>query len=458
MPKKRRINKPIRRRPNLLLLVLAIAALALGYFAFPIVQGWLAGGFRVNPNARIDPETQYQLNFWVVKPTVPDFSPWQEKLTDVLNQWTATYPNVQVEISYVPGHQADQRLNEALAAGSPPDVFFHPTSAQSWYGDLQLPMQVYLDKDEQATIPPTAWGQSVTAEKLWSLPVAMYPKVMLANTALLQAEGFDPAEVSTSGWKWDKFFSAVKLSASNSVYGFVPTNIDDTLLRSIAASFAKPAALDASLEPQWTNEDLLAMAGIWQKLSEAEGIPSDMDAGCLDLFLSKKAAMIGPLNHNLAYWLWKSAVQKGITPALLPVPYGGEQPVHDMQAVFLSVFRQEPYQGHAHSRAAAELAQFLRANLAAMLSTETWAIPAITEPLADLGHLPYDAASQRVYAAIELAPTTPYAYGPEPGVSAKHWEVTVKPAWVKLISGQYSPEQFAQAVLNSLSAATMTGP
>lgn len=464
MPKKRRSSgssRYSRRRPNLLLLILALATLALGYFAFPTVQGWLAGGFRVNPNARIDPEDQYELRFWVVKPTVPDFSPWQEKLTEYISQWTATYPNVQVDIVYVPPEQAVARLAEAITAGSPPDVFFHPASSQAWYGELQLPLQDYLDKDEQASIAPNAWSQAVTGDRLWGLPVAMYPKVMLANTALLQADGFDPAEVSTGGWKWDDFFSAVEQSASNSVFGFVPTNINDTLLRSIAASFGKPAALNAAQEPQWSNEDLLAIAGIWQKLSQLKGVPSpvaDMDANCLDLFLSKKAALIGPLNHNLAYWLWLASVKKGITPALLPVPYGGEQPLHDVQTVFLSVFRQEPYQGHSHSRAAAEFAQFLRPNLAELLAVETWAIPASSEPLAALEHLPYDAASQRVYAAIDMAPATPYAYGPEPGMSEEHWSVTVKPAWEKLVSGQYSPAQFAQVVTNSLTAATMTGP
>lgn len=439
-----------------LIAILALAVIAAGvHFGYPYLNSFITGEFYINVKAEIDPQKDYRLRLWIERPFLPDLEPLRAGVEQALEEFATIFPRVAVELSYLSPGEAASKLDESLFAGTPPDVWFSAESSQSYFGTLQVPLSRYLDDEERSTWPAAVWLQVSTARQAYALPVALYPRVLLANAALLPASSSDLANPAQNGWSWDDFLSLAESARQDGVYGYVPSNILDELLQSIAASLGKPVPLADDGTPLWTEEDLQAMADVWRRLAASSAVPqpaSTMDADCLDLFLRQKAAIIGPLNHHLAAWLWS----QGNSPLLLPLPSGDGSLRHDARAVAISVFRQANYQGHDHTRAAAELAQFLVPRLSQLLQQLVNAVPAqTTVAVADL---PYTGQSLQTYLNLERVVAAPYAYGERPGQSKLHWQTAVKPAWDSLVLGEISAEEFVQRVLNGIYAATITGP
>jgi multiple sugar transport system substrate-binding protein len=450
-------NKNRRRGGKVLGLALLAVAIVFGLLATGLLP-WGSTEFRLRPNAKIQTDADYGLNVWLERPVLSDLRPWQQGIDQAITEFREVYPNVTVTLSLLAPDEAAGRLNQAISQGNPPDVFFGSNSSQCYFGELQLPLGRFIDKQERSAWPDSLWQQAEVDGAVLSLPVAAYPQVFMVNTSLFTQTSL--AAIQQPPETWSQLLAGAERATSGNVYGFVPTSTGAALLRCLAASIGKPAPCTSTGEPLWTKEDLLMFAQVWQEISQSPASPNsgaNMDSNCLDLFLGKKAAVIGPVNHSLASWLWGAAADREIAPKLLPVPYLTETGYADVRTLYINLFRQEPYQGHDHTRAAAELAQFLAPRLGRLLSSLTGALPATAVNEA-AGFLPYDQDSFLVYSDVSHAPGLPYAYGPEAGVTETHWNLAITPAWDRLIRGEYTAEQFADAVLTELAMATITGP
>lgn len=429
-----------------------------GLQAFPYCYAVLRGQHYINPRVQTRPDETYQLELWVKLPALPDLNPVREKLEGSIKEFTATHPNFQVNITYLPDAQAMERLQLALDKGSPPDLYFHADSSQTYFGDLQVSLELYLTQEDKLAWPEAVWQQAAIEGQIYALPVALFPRVMLVNNDLWQPTTCSQADVMSTGWTWEQFLSCITEVRSDKVYGFTPTSIGDSLFSSMLAAWGEPKLLNNDGSPTWSKDQLLEIADAWSQLSQNPAVPSppeQMDRDCLTLFLNKRAAAIGPLNHHLAKWLWEKSVQAGISPTFWPLP---NQSGHsDLRGVYLAAFRQAEYQGHRHTKAAAELAGYLASELALLMAEFVHAVPAQLPLLSKL-NLPYDQESLAVYTDVAKALPVAYSYGPEPGMADKHWEHTVTPAWDRFVRGEWTAHEFAEGVLIDLVRATITGP
>jgi multiple sugar transport system substrate-binding protein len=457
MAKKRRIK---RRRPLLWIAILACLAIALSALSPHLLQLLSKGQFRFNPRAKLQADETYQLEFWVERPNIPDIAPWQAGLQQAIDEFRTVYPNVEVSLVHLSPQDVDQRMNDALNQGTPPDLFFSANQPCGNLGELQLPLHRYIDKTERLAWPDSMWQQLQRSDGVYALPVAAYPRVFMANSQLLADKGLEADAFGEGEWNWPALLALAEKLTAGQVVGYLPTSTGQSLLTSLAASIGKPSPFDNDGELAWTKEDLVNLAEIWLRLMGSAGAPKgggNMDSNCLDLFLSKRAAMIGPLNHQLTAWLWQAADKRGIVPQLMAIPAAGPEPYADVRVLGIALLRQQDYQGDRHTRAAAELAQFLVPRLGGLLASLTGALPAVA-PASAATWLPYDEESFAIYSQIENIPRCSYAYGPPKGLSVTHWQLGIAPAWDRLVQGQYTAEQFAEAVLAELAMATIAGP
>lgn len=448
-----------KRRPWLLVVICLLLAGALS--APRLLQGLRADQFRLNPNAKMKSDEAYSLTFWVERPNLPDTTAWQQGLEQALAEFSLLYPNVQVTLSHLSPDNVNERMNNALADGTPPDLFFSANTPAAGLGELQLPLGRFVDKNERLIWPDALWNQLLSADgQVYSLPVAAYPRVFMVNASLLPEAEAGVEQIRQNGWSWSDLILLAEGATAGQVKGFVPISTGEALLQNMAASIGKPSPYDQNGNLAWAREDLVSLAETWLRLERSGGVAakgSGMDANCLNLYLNQKAAIIGPLNHRLAAWLWQKADEKGIQSSLVPVPSVGEDGSADISVLGLALLRQEEYQGDRHTRAAAELAQFLAPRLGNLLSDLTGALPATAdgEPAECI---PFDQASFAVYADVSLAPASAYSYGPPLGAAETHWQLAVCPAWDRLVGGDYTAEQFAEAILNELAMAAIAGP
>ena len=452
----------IRRRrwwPGLLLTAAVIGLLTyLAVQFFPIGFAMFTGQPWLNPRVKTRADETYILDVWIKLPALVDTMPAREMLEQSIAEFGSLQPNYEVNVTYLPEAKAMEELQIALTNGTPPDLFFHADSSQAYFGELQLPLEIYLTPAARQAWPDAVWQQAAVDRRANALPVALFPRVMLVNMELWQPKTCGPTEVAATGWTWEQFLQCISEVKTDKSVGFVPTSTGEALLASLLATWGQPTAFSNDGTPSWTREQLLMLADAWTKLSHSDAVPtpsSSMDQDCLSLFLNKKTAAIGPLNHHLAKWLWESAVAKGITPALLPMP--NQTGNSDLRGIYLSAFRQTEFKGQRHTKATAELAVYLATELAAQMQQLTGAVPAQTH-LITAGSFPYAQDSLAVYADLDKALPLAYEYGPEPGMALRHWQHTIAPAWEDYVDGRYTAAEFAEAILTGLARATIAGP
>lgn len=455
----RSIIRRRRRWPSLLLFAAIIGMLTyLAVQFFPYGFAAFTGQPYLNPRVKTKTDETYILDVWVKLPALVDTTPAREMLEHSITEFGSRQPNYEINVSYLPEAKAMEALQIALANGTPPDLFFHADSSQAYFGELQLPLEIYLTPEARQAWPDAVWQQAVVDKRANALPVALFPRVMLVNMELWQPNTCGPTEVAATGWTWEQFLQCINEVRTDRSFGFVPTSTGEALLASLLATWGQPAAFNNDGTPSWTKEYLLTLAEAWNQLSQCEAVPtpsSSMDQDCLSLFLNKKTAAIGPLNHHLAKWIWESAVAKGITPALLPMP--NQTGNSDLHGVYLSAFRQTEFKGQRHTKATAELAIYLATELAKQMQQLTGAVPAQTHLITD-ADFPYAQDSLAVYADLSKALPVAYEYGPEPGMAPKHWGHTIAPAWEDYVNGYYTADEFAEAILTGLARATIAGP
>lgn len=449
------------RRRLTWLLVAGCLLLAAAMSAPRLLQGLRGDQFRLNPNAKLKDDETYNLTLWVERPNLPDTTAWQQGLEQALAEFSLLYPNVQVELSHLTPDNVNERMNNALAAGCPPDLFFSANTPATSLGELQLPLARFVDKNERPAWPDALWNQLLCADgQVYSLPVAANPRVFMVNVSLLSEAEPGIEQIRQNGWTWSDLILLAEAATAGQVKGFVPTSTGEALLQNMAASIGEPSPYDQNGNLVWAREDLIALAETWLRLERSSGVAakgSGMDANCLNLYLSGKAAIIGPVNHRLAAWLWQKAEDKGMQSSLVPVPSVEATGSADVSVLGLALLRQEPYQGDRHTRAGAELAQFLAPKLGNLLSNLTGALPA-TSGGEQAECIPFDQGSFAVYANVSRAPASAYSYGPPLGAAETHWQLAIGPAWGRLVAGDYTAEQFAEAVLNELAMAAIAGP
>src|SRR5579862_3401299 len=91
------------------------------------------------------------INWWHIDTTDPLLSSWQ----NLANQYTQAHPNVTIKITVIGNDPFKTKLNTAMQAGTPPDIF------QSWGGGvLQQYAQAGLLKDITPDLQQNGWGDS----------------------------------------------------------------------------------------------------------------------------------------------------------------------------------------------------------------------------------------------------------------------------------------------------------
>lgn len=431
---------------RVLVLALAASLLSAGIFT---MRSRLSGEVRVNPNARLDPEQVYSVRAWVSKPLIPTMGDYVQEVEGLVAEFTAANRNISVEISFIPENVLADKVVSAQNAGEPPDLLLNTNSSLVSYGALQVPLGLYLTKEEEALWVPSAIGQSSLGREIAGFPVAFSSRVYMVNPAIFSVDGTRLEEVVQQGWTYEQFLSAVSRSSVRGTPGIAITNSGSPMLQTLAVSLGKPSPVGDLGQLLWGKEDLLQMAGLWRKLadtvgSENVGVPNEDSLG---QFLKGRVAIIGPLNPQLTRWLLTEAQGRQLKPVLLPIP-AVKAPVSDLAAINLMLFRQEPYQGHSHTKASALLAKHLAQGLGSILSRHLAVIPYYRG--ANVEPLPFS-TGYGAYANVSLAPSVPYTSRFEMSKTQEIWGLALGPLWSDFVAGKLTPEQFAEAAYTSLS-------
>jgi len=374
---------------------------------------------KINPAVKINPSKEYRLEFWDYRlPIVTeDGSSYEDLVAGVIAAFRTLYPNVAIEYRLLSVSAGKEELEQALAAGAPPDVYGGLAELPVVNAKLQVPAGLYLDAEARAAYFPTALQAVTIAGEIWAWPRWISPRVWVGNADLLAAAGVNPAALSAGGWTRTEFEqAAARLPAvgGKAPYGLLVndagiTAFEDILLNSAAA---QPAVNGAG--GVW-NRAALADTFAWlDELRQQKILPAattKMQSIILTAYWDGKvmaAAGLGPWlfgkeierqQRRSAGLLPPTAETGAIATVLLPIPHSdGATSLVPLDIGSVTVFRQADYRGDDHTRAAAEFAAFFSQEMEWVIADRLFYLPARSAAAAAwLAAAPLSQANKQMY-------------------------------------------------------------
>lgn len=373
-----------------------VAVVLLGTVGFLLVHGGMRGprsprfvvdGVVIDPNATVQPRKAYRLHVWETATLWPSRpGQFEEDFRAALLLFADRYPQVDVEVTFIPEHEMVGRLEEAIASGSPPDVAALPEPLLA--APLQVPVDPYLP-------PPVQGSESAAADmyyaaardpwtaegRLWGFPRWIVWEAWVGHDEGLRALDMDIDGAVRYGWTWDDLNALARRINAQRKRGSIVLDVNDpTLAMQLIANAGAPwwQAVDG---PGWSAEAVGAAAELLQRLVAEGAVPVEREGQAVNRlvrFARDGGLMMGPVNPYLY-----QVVQERVPDAvLLPVPHHPRH--HEVSSLVPSgyaVFRQEgspdaPAPGDDHLRAAMELAYFLSRRIGLATAQRTGFLPA----------------------------------------------------------------------------------
>ena len=433
----------------------AAAAFALALAAVVVSRaGWFhrfeVDGVKINPRAPVRDDVTYDLVVWeeaVVAPWAKETH--AEHLERAVLEFSRQRPNVRVTVQMLDEETARERLEAAVAAGAPPDVY-GAVKGVLWAWPYQVPASPYMPVDQGAEplpVDPRALAGLTAAGAVWGWPRGLWWDGWLGRRELAISDDWTYGSLLQGG-------------TGPSSSDRITVSLDLTsvqLLEQLMGAAGTPSYVDGHGQGAWDRSGLAETAAFLRSLQQSRGPGGDMDAAArrrLENLLAGDVDLIGPVNPYAV----QSALRHAPDRLIIVPPPGrpGSPPAWPVAVSGYFVFRQHDYKGDDHTRLAAELAAFLAKK------TETWLVESVgLLPVSAEGRdvwrerAPWDAANRDVLAAAaEHAVVAPPWAAQVPVDSIRSAPV---PPWRAFIAGDTTPERFAEDAIRAIQRALSAG-
>ncbi len=114
-------------------------------------------------------------------------------LNSIIEEFEHAYPNVTVQVEYVPFGDAQNKFEIAAQTGAAPDVMRAEVMWTAGFADFGylLALDEYLSSEEKADFLPAAFAYNVYQDETWGIPQVTDALALLYNKRLLQEAGHD---------------------------------------------------------------------------------------------------------------------------------------------------------------------------------------------------------------------------------------------------------------------------
>lgn len=415
----------------------------------------------VDPKVQINPNRLYTLEFWDYPlPIVwEDGTNYQDFVQQLIAEFEREYPNISINYRPLPFAGGTELLDQALRRGSPPDVYSEPfPRGLVYHQGLQVPITNFLGPEEKSLYYPGVLAALEREGDLWGWPAWFSPLLWAGNRQVLEKAGLDVNQVQTLGWNWEEFLTLARQLVSEEdgagilfASGPGETELFANLLynnglSSIAGAREEGNKGRAVLAETATFTHLLCSEGLWQAGGE--------DRSWLENFWAGQTALVGPVNTWVLRGAGARVYQARHYPELvfLPPPHGiGAREYSESTVALVRVFRQRRFQGADQVKAAMEFARYFSIKQGQAVAFRLWSLPAQNPGgLTDMGEKELSPANTRFLLRSQHyllpLPSDLVLWQQE----QKWKEKVLSPGLEKLLSGELTPQEFAEQVFFQL--------
>ncbi len=319
------------------------------YHPRALVSEWQ--GYSVHPWVKIDPTKQYTLRIWGTRwPMFRDGYGYDDLVEEVIDEFQAGYPNVDVEYVLLPLDEVGKAMAEAVENSTPPNIciaLFDPSLVES---GLVVPINMFICDEPRVDIkatPATDFElsslQAVSADnRLWAWPSWIAVKAWAGNAAILREAGIDVERVMLYGWSYEDILTMVATLRAREAgvpeqymtYGLVLDTTATHVLDTLMEATGRGLVLSEDGDLMWQGEAIKSSLSFLEDVKAIKGFPEPvhmMTERMLELFWTGRAAVIGPVGPGFLRHVRErqdritgSGVFSGketVEPVLLPVPH-----------------------------------------------------------------------------------------------------------------------------------------
>ena len=170
----------------LILLVAGTGISVLIYFyPFDIINHFLfRQNFSLDPDIELDPEKKYNITLWYppIYRTVPPSEEKEDIMGIIKEEVEKVYPNIDLQPEKVDFLNYSDKMNKAIEAGKPPDIYFNINDDACLSKAYQVPVERYLSDEELAGFYTVDWEEIIRKNQhLWGWPVLVHDQGWLGN-------------------------------------------------------------------------------------------------------------------------------------------------------------------------------------------------------------------------------------------------------------------------------------
>lgn len=326
--------------------------------------------------ATISADKKYKLKVWDY-PNGPNFKEFREAQIAAFKN---LHPNVEVELEILTWAEGGQKMDVALNAGDPPDIYFQTPQTKFMDSGLAIPIERFLTAEDKADFSKAAIDAGTYNGHTWLFPMWTSMQCWAGNRVLLEQAGVDWRKIQREGWTWDEFYDITKkLTKADNGYGKKQFGFLTYGDGEVVGHFMRNAGilyqLDKNGKWQWSGDKAVSAVTFLRKLVDDGILPKEMSSidskKMTDMYNNWEAAVwgrVGPYaiterensKKSVAEGKLKAPPQGIVDPVLLPFPHAkGAKEVPTVGMAGLYVFRQKNYKGDDHTKLAVELAHFL---------------------------------------------------------------------------------------------------
>nr|WP_296069442.1 sugar ABC transporter substrate-binding protein [uncultured Actinoplanes sp.] len=385
---------------------------------------------------------------------------WQDPTVaatkDIVAQWNAAHPDVQVEYVPVDPESVHDKLVTQFAGNSAPDII-HDEAAdiasfvkQGYLAD----MSKLIPADLKSSVPQGIWDSVTFNGGIYGAPTLLQSYAVFANQQMLEKAGV-AAPTEAAPWTWDQFQAAAKKLSTGGAFGLgwglkSPTSAVLSLAMNFDGKYVSGAGQDSKLT--WGDGEQQIPRRIHDMLytdkSMAPGTVAMNGSEVLPGFFAGKYAMI--IAGNYTSQAMTTDAPKGFRWAMLPMLKGTSQAqAADPQTLSIAAQSEHP------DEAAQFIAFYDNAQNLSRLAQGDWMIPA-SGAAADL--VAKDTQGKNGWAAmatmgkhLTVAPfqsATPYA----------QWKTeTATPAFQQYFANKTTLDQLGQQLTDGWAKAAANG-
>ena len=334
-------------------------------------------------------------------------SPDESYYYELADCWNATNPHVQIKMAVMSHAGYESKLRVAIASGQPPDVcqggleVAEPLQYSGKTSSLavEIPEDIYPVESLEAMGPLVAQAGARDG-KLFVFPLYryLYGGFLMVNRTLLLEAGFDDEVIRRDGWTFEQFRQAAKSmtkdvdgDGTTDVWGFGASlkNLEQLLdIEFGPGIWGKEVARRGMLgydekTQRWVRHSNLSEDDIYQafllfhQLHNVDKTwnPQTLSSTIFELHdevdVHQRLGMAFcsvPWMPKMRKETWDLEVRQGVekphpfpdlTAVWMPTLRAGDRPSPIGGVYGLSVLRQEPYKGDAHTRNACRVALYL---------------------------------------------------------------------------------------------------